>query len=85
MGYQAGVTNAVPSNLVKGTSGSVCSALIFGNFADSVLAQWGGIDFTIKPYIKDTESLISITADCYYDFGVRRAAAFAAIKDLLTA
>ena len=85
MGYQAGVTNAVPSNLVKGTSGSVCSALIFGNFADSVLAQWGGIDFTINPYIKDTEGLIRITADCYYDFGVRRAASFAAIKDLLTA
>ncbi len=85
MGYNAGVTNCVPSNLTKGSASGVCSAAIFGNFADSVLAQWGGIDFTVNPYIKDTEGLIRITADCFYDFGVRRAASFAAIKDLLTA
>jgi HK97 family phage major capsid protein len=84
MGYSAGVTNCVPSTLVKGSSGAVCSAMIFGNFADSVLAQWGGIDFTVNPYIKDTEGLIRITADCFYDFGIRRAASFAAIQDLLT-
>lgn len=85
MGYQAAVTESVPSTLTKGGSGAVCSAMIFGNFADSVLAQWGGIDFTVNPYIKDTEGLIRITADCFYDFGIRRAASFAAIKDLLTA
>jgi HK97 family phage major capsid protein len=84
MGYAAGVTNVVPSNLVKGTSGTTCSALIFGNFADLVIAQWGGIDIQVNPYIKDTEGLVRITADCYYDAGVRRAASFAAIKDLLT-
>ena len=84
MGYAAGVTNQVPSNLVKGTSGSTCSALIFGNFADLIIAQWGGIDIQVNPYIKDTEGLVRITADCYYDAGVRRAASFAAIKDLLT-
>lgn len=85
MGYKAGVTNCVPSTLTKGTASGICSAMIFGNFADSVLAQWGGIDFTVNPYIKDTEGLIRITADCFYDFGVRRAASFAAIQDLLTA
>ncbi len=85
MGYKAGVTNCVPSTLTKGTASGICSAMVFGNFADSVLAQWGGIDFTVNPYIKDTEGLIRITADCFYDFGVRRAASFAAIQDLLTA
>lgn len=85
MGYKAGVTNNVPSTLDKGTSTGVCSAMIFGNFSDSILCQWGGIDFTVNPYIKDTEGLIRITADCFYDFGVRRPQSFAAIKDLLTA
>jgi HK97 family phage major capsid protein/HK97 family phage prohead protease len=85
MGYRAEVSESVPSTLTKGSSGAVCSAMIFGNFADSILAQWGGIDFTVNPYIKDTEGLIRITADCFYDFGIRRAASFAAIKDLLTA
>jgi hypothetical protein len=70
--------------LVKGTSGAACSALIYGNFADLVIAQWGGIDIQVNPYIKDTEGLVRITADCYYDANVRRAASFAAIKDLLT-
>ena len=85
MGYNAGVTNSVPSTLTKGSATSICSALVFGNFADSILAQWGGIDFTVNPYAKDTEGLIRIPADCFYDFGIRRAASFAAIKDLLTA
>ena len=84
MGYKAAVTNSVPSSLTKGSASGVCSAMIFGNFADSVLAQWGGIDFTVNPYIKDTEGLIRITADCFYDFGIRRAQSFAAIQDLLT-
>jgi HK97 family phage major capsid protein len=85
MGYKAGVTNSVPSTLTKGSASGICSAMVFGNFADSVLAQWGGIDFTVNPYIKDTEGLIRITADCFYDFGVRRPQSFATIKDLLTA
>ena len=38
-GYQAAVTNAVPSNLVKGSSGAVCSAIIFGNFADLMIGM----------------------------------------------
>ena len=84
MGYNAGITNQVPGNLVKGSSGAACSALVFGNFADLIIAQWGGIDIQVNPYIKDTEGLVRITADCYYDAGVRRAASFAAIKDLLT-
>ena len=32
-GYSAAVSNAVPSNLTKGTSNGVCSAIVFGNFA----------------------------------------------------
>lgn len=84
-GYRAEVTNQVPSTLEKGSSGAVCSAIIFGNFSDLVIAQWGGIDISVNPYIKDTEGLVRITADCFYDAAVRRAASFAAMKDALTA
>lgn len=84
-GYRAAVTTQVPSTLVKGSSGSVCSAILFGNFADLVIAQWGGIDISVNPYIKDTEGLVRITADCYYDAAVRRAGSFAAMLDALTA
>lgn len=83
-GYNVAITNQVPSNLTKGSSSGVCSAIIFGNFADLVVAQWGGVDIQVNPYIKDTEGLVRITADAYYDSGIRRAASFATMKDALT-
>ncbi len=38
-GYPIAVTNAVPSNLTKGTSSSVCSALVAGDFSQAMLAS----------------------------------------------
>ena len=43
-GYSAAVTNAVPSNLTRGT-GTNLSAIIFGNFSDLVIGMWGGMDW----------------------------------------
>jgi HK97 family phage major capsid protein/HK97 family phage prohead protease len=83
-GYRAPVTTQVSSTLTKGTSSGVCSAILFGNFADLVIGQWGGIDIQVNPYIKDTEGLVRITADVYYDAAVRRAGSFAAMLDALT-
>ena len=82
--YRVGVTNLVPSNLVKGSSGAVCSAAIFGNFADAMMGQWGGLEFLVNPYSKDTEGLIRINCWTFYDFLVRRAESFAVCKDYLT-
>ena len=83
-GYRAPVTTQVSSTLTKGSSSGVCSAIIFGNFADLVIGQWGGIDIQVNPYIKDTEGLVRITADVYYDAAVRRSGSFAAMLDALT-
>ena len=82
--YKVGITNQVPSNLVKGSSGAVCSAIAFGNFNDAVMGQWGGLEFLINPYSKDTEGLIRINCWTFYDFIVRRAESFAVCKDILT-
>lgn len=82
--YSVGVSNNVPSNLVKGTSGAVCSALAFGNFADAIMAQWGGLEFLVNPYSKDTEGIVRINCWTFYDFLVRRAESFAVSKDILT-
>jgi len=83
-GYNAAVTNQVPSNLEKGDA-STCSAIIFGNFADLIVALWGGIDIMANPYSKDTEGLVRLTVNAYHDVAVRRAESFAAMKDALTA
>jgi HK97 family phage major capsid protein len=83
-GYRAGISTQVPSNLTKGTSSGVCSALIFGNFKDLLMGQWGGIEFLVNPYAKDTEGLVRINAWTFYDEAIRNAQSFAAMKDALT-
>lgn len=84
-GYTYGVTNACPDTLTKGSSGAVCSAIIFGNFADLIIAFWGGIEFLINPYSLDTTGLTRINAAAYYDSGVVRPVSFAAMLDALAA
>ncbi len=83
-GYRSGVTTQVPSDLDKGTSTGVCSAIVFGNFSDLIIAQWGGIDIMANPYAKDTEGLVRLTVNAFHDNAVRRAGSFAAMQDALT-
>lgn len=84
-GYRAGVTNAVPSNLTKGTATTKCSAIVFGNFADLILGMWGGLDITVDPYSNSTSGTVRVVALQDVDLAVRHAESFAAMKDALTA
>lgn len=85
MGYDAYVTNAVPSDLTKGTSTSVCSANVFGNWADLLIGMWGGLDVMLDPYTGSTSGTKRVVALQDVDIAVRRVASFAAVKDYLTA
>lgn len=84
-GYNVGVSSQVPSTLTKGSSSGNCHAIIFGNFADLLIGQWGGVEFMVNPYAKDTEGIVRINAWTFYDILVRRAQSFAAMKDALLA
>tara|TARA_R110000796_G_scaffold173868_1_gene290812 strand:+ start:4521 stop:5879 length:1359 start_codon:yes stop_codon:yes gene_type:complete len=85
-GYSSvGVTNLVPSTLTKGSSGAVASAVIFGNFNDMLLNQWGGLDVIVNPYTKDSQGIVRVTVSSFFDMVLRRAASFAAMQDALTA
>jgi HK97 family phage major capsid protein len=83
-GYRREVTNSVPSNLVKGSSGSVCSAIIFGNWEDYIAGFWSGIEVLVNPYSKDDYGLTRLNFAVYYDGGVVRPVSFAAMQDALT-
>lgn len=83
-GYNAYVTNSVPSNLTKGTSNSVCSAILMGNFADMCIGLWGGLDIMLDPYSMSTTGAKRVVAMQDVDMCVRRVASFAAMKDALT-
>ena len=84
LGYDAVVTNTVPSNLVKGSSGAVCSAEIFGNWSELLLGLWGGLDVMLDPYSGSTSGTKRVVALQDLDVAVRHVASFAAIKDMLT-
>ena len=84
-GYRSGVSNQVPSNLTKGTSSGVCSAILFGNFADLIIGQWGSLDLMVDPYTGSTAGTVRVVALQDVDIAVRHAESFAAMKDALTA
>jgi HK97 family phage major capsid protein/HK97 family phage prohead protease len=84
-GYRAGVSNQVPSNLDKGTSTGVCSAIVFGNWADLIYGLWGTIDLTVDPYTNSTSGTVRVVALQDADVGVRHPESFAAMQDALTA
>ena len=84
-GYQAGITTQVPSNLTKGTAAGVCSAIVFGNFKDLLIGQWGGMDIVVDPYTKKNQAEIELSVNSWWDVLVRRAKSFAAMQDALTA
>ena len=83
-GYPFEWSNLVPSNLTKGT-GTGLSAIVFGNFKDLYIGQWGGVDLVINPFSKDAEAEILITMNVWNDVKVAEPKSFAAIKDVKTA
>jgi hypothetical protein len=82
-GYGCAVSNQVPSNLVKGSSGAVCSAIIFGNFADLVLGLWGGLDLTLDTSTGSASGAVRVVAFQDADYGIRQVGSFAAMQDAL--
>lgn len=83
-GYRAAVTNAVPSNLTKG-SGTNLSAILFGNFADLLIGMWGTLDLMVDPYSNSTSGTVRVVALQDVDVAVRHAESFATMVDAVTA
>jgi HK97 family phage major capsid protein/HK97 family phage prohead protease len=82
-GYRAAVTNAVPSNLTKG-SGSNLSAVIYGNFADLLIGMWGTLDLMVDPYSLSTSGTVRVVALQDVDVAIRHAESFATMVDAIT-
>lgn len=79
------ISNNVPSDLDKGSSTGVCSAIIYGHFDGVVLASFGdGVDLIVDPFTLAKEGQNRVVVNSYVDVGVRRAAMFAAMQDALT-
>ena len=83
-GHDIEMTNLVPSNLTKGSATSRCSAMIFGNWNDLYIGQWGGIDIVVDPYSRADYADVVITLNAWNDVLVAELKSFAAIVDITT-
>jgi HK97 family phage major capsid protein len=81
LGFRAGVTSLVPDNLVKGSQNGNCSAIIFGNWNEMTIGQFGAIDLTVDPLTKAKEYIVNLIINAFYDVAITRPEAFAAMKD----
>lgn len=83
-GYRAGVSNNVRSDLTKGTSTSVCSAIFYGNWADLLIGEWGGAELLPDEVTQAANRIVRMHIYQTVDIAVRRAQSFAAMLDALT-
>lgn len=80
-GYRVARTNQVPANKSKGT-GTNLSCLLYGNFRDLYVAEWGLLDLLPNPYGAGyAAGNIEIRALQTIDVQVARATSFSAITD----
>ena len=81
-GYPCGMSSFVPSNLTKGTASGICSALIFGNWADLYIGEWGGLDIVVDPYTLAANAEVALTVNAWNDVLVAQPKSFAVIRDI---
>jgi len=72
-GYPVLVSNHVATGLQVGGNEE---GIIFGNFADLLIGQWGAIDLTIDPYTAAGTGEIVVTVNAYFDAVPRRTVSF---------
>ncbi len=72
-GYKALRTNNMPKGLQDGADEF---GIIFGNWADFFLGQWGAIDMTVDPFTQAEDGQIKIVVNSYWDMGPVRDESF---------
>lgn len=80
-GYKALRTNAVSikSHVDSTTEETVIDGygVLFGNFAELLVGQWGPIDLLIDPYSRGRDGVVRIVVNSFWDAIVRRSGAIA--------
>jgi len=81
-GYET--SENVPKNLTKGTSSGVCSASIYGNWADLLIGEFGPVDFIVDQVSQATKGETRVVAFFDMDLAVRHAVSFSICEDFTT-
>jgi HK97 family phage major capsid protein len=89
-GYPILPTTQIPKNLTKG-NGTALSYVLFGNFEDLIIAQWGGLELASSNVAGDATGGAFSANQTWFraiqsvDFGVRHNESFCLISDAKTA
>ncbi len=85
-GYRAEVSNQVPDNYTAGTSTTIASGIVFGNWAELLVGEWGGaMEIIVDPYTLAGQNMVAVTGNVMVDVAVKHPKAFAFTKSALTA
>jgi len=85
LGYPCYITNQVSDTLEKGSSGAVCTAVIFGNWNDLYLMFWGGMDINVDTATLSKSGGLRVVGLQSCDVAVAHPQSFAAMLDALMA
>jgi len=83
-GYRVETSGQLASNLTTGTATTLCSAIVFGNWNDLLIASFGSTDLVIDPYSAGANGVVRLYARRFADIGVRHSASFSVLGGILT-
>ena len=83
-GMDVYITNHLPSNITKGSSGATLSKSITGLFSDCIVGYWGGLDILIDPYTYSNDGRVRINAFQDMDVQLRHPESFTVFADIIT-
>lgn len=81
-GYTARTSTNVPSTLSKGGSGSILHAMIFANWVELIIAQWGGMDVIVDPYTLKNKGMVEININTYWDIALMHLQSFCECNEI---
>jgi len=84
LGYRALITTNVMATSTRGSSTSICSWAILGDWSQLVVGFWTGVDLLVDPYTLATTGQTRVVAIQLADVNLRQAGAMAALGGILT-
>ncbi|WP_027715830.1 phage major capsid protein [Desulfuromonas sp. TF] len=81
-GYRAGVSTNVPTDLSKGGSNGILAAMIFGNWEELYIGEWGVLEILADPYALKKQGMIEITSTLLADTALGHPQGFASCEEI---
>ena len=77
LGYNVAVSTLVPTTINTNKT-----AVIFGNFADLVIANFGGVDLLVDPYTLADNAQVKVVINSFWDVKLKQPKSFAFGNDI---